>query len=70
VKTEDLKTLTMEELRAKEKDVQEALFNLKFQKATGLLENTMRIPATKKNLARIKTMIRQKTLLQQGRKEV
>ena len=49
-----------EELRTKEKEVQETLFNLRFQHATGLLENTMRIPVTKKDLARIKTVIRSK----------
>ena len=50
----------MEELRSKEKEIQETLFNLRFQHATGLLENTMRIPMTKKDLARIKTVIRAK----------
>jgi large subunit ribosomal protein L29 len=60
VKANELKDLTVEELRTKEKEVQETLFNLRFQHATGLLENTMRIPATKKDLARIKTVIRSK----------
>lgn len=60
MKANELKDLTVEELRTKEKEVQETLFNLRFQHATGLLENTMRIPATKKDLARIKTVIRSK----------
>jgi len=60
VKAKELKDLTIEELRTKEKEVQETLFNLRFQHATGLLENTMRIPVTKKDLARIKTVIRSK----------
>ena len=50
----------MEELRSKEKEIQETLFNLRFQHATGLLENTMRISTTKKDLARIKTILREK----------
>jgi large subunit ribosomal protein L29 len=62
VKAKELKELTIEELRAKEKEVQETLFNLRFQHATGLLENTMRIPVTKKDLARIKTVLRSKIL--------
>jgi large subunit ribosomal protein L29 len=62
VKAKELKELTIEELRSKEKEVQETLFNLRFQHATGLLENTMRIPATKKDLARIKTVLRSKRL--------
>jgi large subunit ribosomal protein L29 len=60
VKANELKDLTIEELRSKEKEIQETLFNLRFQHATGLLENTMRIPMTKKDLARIKTVIRSK----------
>jgi large subunit ribosomal protein L29 len=62
VKATELKELTIEELRSKEKEIQETLFNLRFQHATGLLENTMRIPATKKDLARIKTVLRSKRL--------
>lgn len=61
MKAKELKELTIEELRSKEKEVQETLFNLRFQHATGLLENTMRIPATKKDLARIKTVLRSKS---------
>jgi large subunit ribosomal protein L29 len=60
VKANELKDLTIEELRSKEQEIQETLFNLRFQHATGLLENTMRIPMTKKDLARIKTVIRAK----------
>jgi large subunit ribosomal protein L29 len=61
VKAKDLKDLTLAELQAKEKETQETLFNLRFQQATGLLENSARLSASKKDLARIKTTIRQKT---------
>jgi large subunit ribosomal protein L29 len=60
VKASEIKDLTFEELKSKEKEMQETLFNLRFQHATGLLENTMRIPMIKKDLARIKTAIRTK----------
>ena len=60
MKASELKDLTIEELRSKEREIQETLFNLRFQHATGLLENTMRIPMTKMDLARIKTVIRSK----------
>jgi large subunit ribosomal protein L29 len=60
VKAKELKDLTIEELRSKERETLETLFNLRFQHATGLLENTMRIPMTKKDLARIKTVIQAK----------
>jgi large subunit ribosomal protein L29 len=61
VKASELNDMTIEELRSKAKETQETLFNLRFQHATGLLENTMRIPATKKDLARIKTILRSKS---------
>jgi large subunit ribosomal protein L29 len=50
------------ELRQKEKEVTEQLFNLKFQHATGQLENTARLPQVRKDLARVKTVLREKTL--------
>jgi large subunit ribosomal protein L29 len=61
VKAKELQELTVEELQTKAKEVQETLFNLRFQHATGLLENTMRIPMTKKDLARIKTVLHSKS---------
>jgi large subunit ribosomal protein L29 len=61
VKARELQDMTIEELQAKAKEVQETLFNLRFQHATGLLENTMRIPMTKKDLARIKTVLGSKS---------
>ena len=61
MKAKELKDLTVEELQTKAKEVQETLFNLRFQHATGLLENTMRIPMTRKDLARINTVLRSKS---------
>ncbi len=58
----NLKEMSEAELRQKEKEVTEELFNLKFQHATGQLENTERLPQVRKDLARVKTMLRQKTL--------
>jgi large subunit ribosomal protein L29 len=60
MKASDLRDLSVEELRAREKDVREELFNLKFQHATGQLENTMRIPQMRKDLARIKTILKER----------
>ncbi len=60
MKAKELQTMTVEELLAKEKELRETLFNLRFQHATGLLENPMRLPATKKDLARVKTVLRSK----------
>ena len=60
MKASDLRDLSLEELAGKEKDIREELFNLRFQQATGQLENTMRIPQLRKDLARVKTFLREK----------
>jgi len=62
VKARELKEMSEAELRQKEKEVTEQLFNLKFQHATGQLENTARLPQVRKDLARVKTVLREKTL--------
>ena len=49
----------MSELNKKLKDLKEELFNLRFQLAINQLENPMRITAVKKDIARIKTIIRE-----------
>lgn len=67
MKPAELRDLPLEELRSKEKHTQEALFNLRFQQATGLLENSMRLSTTKRDLARIKTILREKITAQQNR---
>jgi len=60
MKVSDIRDLSLEELRGKEKDLREELFNLRFQHATGQLENTMRIPELKKDIARVKTILKEK----------
>ena len=57
----DLKEMSEAELRQREKETTEEYFNLKFQHATGQLENTERLPQVRKTLARVKTILRQKT---------
>ena len=60
MKTSELKELTIEELKQREIDLSEEIFNLRFQLATSQLENKMRVPQVKKDLARVKTLIREK----------
>ena len=60
MKASELRDLTLDELHLKESDLNAELFNLRFQLATNQLENPMRLPLTKKDLARVKTMIAQK----------
>ena len=59
MKASELRDLTLDELRQKEGDLNAELFNLRFQLATNQLENPMRLPLTKKDLARVKTVIAQ-----------
>ena len=62
MKARELKEMSEAELRQKEKEVTEELFNLKFQHATGQLENTERLPQVRRDLARVKTVLRQKEI--------
>ena len=60
MKAQELREMSEAELRQKEKEFTEEIFNLKFQHATGQLENTQRLPQVRKELARVKTILRQK----------
>ncbi|OGP75958.1 MAG: 50S ribosomal protein L29 [Deltaproteobacteria bacterium RBG_16_49_23] len=60
MKIKDLRLLSEGELIHKEKELHEELFNLRFQHATGQLENTMRVPQVKRDIARVKTLLRGK----------
>jgi len=66
VKAKKMAELTDEELQKKVRDYKDELFNLRFQLATGQLDNPMRIGEVRKNIARAKTVLRQRQL--QGRK--
>ncbi|WEG73382.1 50S ribosomal protein L29 [Vagococcus intermedius] len=59
MKVKDIKELTTAEMLVKEKEFKEELFNLRFQLATGQLENTARIQEVRKSIARIKTVLRE-----------
>jgi large subunit ribosomal protein L29 len=57
----DLKGLTEAELAEKEQQLKQEIFNFRFQLATGRIENPMKIRQTKRDLARIKTILREKS---------
>ena len=59
MKAIELRDLSVEELEERAKETGQELFNLRFQKATGQLGNTAMIKKTKRNLARVKTIIRE-----------
>jgi large subunit ribosomal protein L29 len=56
VKPKDLRDLTDAELEDRLADTRQELFNLRFQAATGALENTARLKLTKREIARILTV--------------
>ena len=58
----ELKGLYTAELVEKENELKQELFNLRFQLATGQLEGTARIREVRKQIARIKTALRQEEL--------
>ncbi len=60
MKAKDFRQLSEGELFIKEKELGEELFNLRFQHATGQLDNVMRIPQVKRDIARVKTILKEK----------
>jgi large subunit ribosomal protein L29 len=61
MKAADLRDLTLDELGAKLKEVSEELFNLNFQHSSQQLDNTARLGQARKDLARLKTVLQEKT---------
>lgn len=59
MKVNELTSLNKEQLTAKIDELKKELFNLRFQLATGQLQNTMQITALKRDIARAKTVLRQ-----------
>jgi large subunit ribosomal protein L29 len=57
MKTSELREMTSEELKKKEEDMRKELFNLRFQKSTGEIENPMRIRSVRKDIARVLTVL-------------
>ena len=59
MRTKEIRELTSEEIAEKERELSQAFFNLRFQKATGQLGNTAMLSKTKRDLARVKTVLRE-----------
>ncbi|GLG02604.1 LSU ribosomal protein L29P [Alicyclobacillus sacchari] len=62
MKATELRELSSEELASRIEGLKDELFNLRFQLATGQLENPMRIRQVRKDIARAKTILRQREL--------
>ena len=58
MKVEELRGKTMDELRDQLLALKKEAFNLRFQRATGQLENTARVGQVRRDIARIKTVMR------------
>ena len=59
MKASEMKKLSTAELETKLKDLKAELFNLRFQLAINQLDNPMRVSAVKKDIARVKTVLRE-----------
>ena len=66
MKAEKLREMNADELRGKERELQEQLFRLRFQKSLGQLDNALKIRETRRDIARVKTVIKQLAKPAQG----
>jgi large subunit ribosomal protein L29 len=57
MKVEDIRAMTPDELVDKMKGLRKEAFNLRFQKASGQLENTARVRQVRRDIARVKTVM-------------
>jgi large subunit ribosomal protein L29 len=57
MKAGELREMTKDELIGKLDEIREGLFNLRFQKATGQMDNTAQLPKNRKDIARILTIL-------------
>lgn len=61
MKAEDVRAKTEDQLKDELVALKKEQFNLRFQKATGQLENTARVRKVRRDIARIQTILREKT---------
>ncbi len=67
MKAKELHDMTVEELNGKLSDLKTEFFNLRFQKATGQLGNPLSIREIKRDIARVKTVLRERELSVSGK---
>jgi len=60
-KIQELRDKTVDELRNRERDLREQLFKLRFQRATGRVENPMKMREVRREIARIQTLLNQRS---------
>lgn len=62
MKNKEIRDLTTAEIEQKIDELKQELFNLRFQQATGQLENTARVKEVRKTVARMKTVVNEREL--------
>ena len=60
MKPEQIREMSVEDLRGKERELQEQLFKLRFQKSIGQLDNALKLRETRRDIARLKTILKEK----------
>lgn len=66
MKAEEIRELSVDELEAKERDLEDQVFRLRIQKSMGTLEAPNKVRFTRRNLARVKTVLREKRSAEAG----
>ena len=61
MKLRDLKDLSLEELKTRERELVDEVFHLRLKRATSQLSNPMKVREQRRNLARVKTLLRERT---------
>jgi len=69
MKTSEIRDMNLDEMQNKISDLKEELFNLRFQHEIGQLENPQRMKQTKKDIARMGTILKEVTLNQKKNDE-
>ena len=59
MKASEIREMSLDEMQRKATDLKEELFNLRFQHESGQLENPMKMKQTKRDIARIQTIIKE-----------
>jgi len=62
MKTKEIRDLSVDELRQKERDLVDELFRLKVRRATGQLDSSAVMKSVKKDIARIKTVLKEREI--------
>ena len=60
MKPQEIRELGKDELKGKEKELQEQLFRLRFQKSLGQLDNALKLREVRRDIARVKTVLRER----------